>query len=220
MTELLRPVNLVFLILGVGGLVWGIYSHYANKPAVQLSWAVESAPIYERNEYFALYDRQEKKIVESGQDTGDVRFYPDVLRSRVYVWNSGTVQIKPEDLRRPLTLAFARGGQLLKWGRISSHPQLAAFESHNEYFAGGDRIIDFDWKHFDPGFLFYIDVIHTGTPNDLRVDIAHVGEKPIAKKIVWDDDLPLNFHPAAVRASANVTPFGAVSVPAYAAGVL
>ena len=26
--------------------------------------------------------------------------------------------------------------------------------------------------------------------------------------------LPLNFHPAAVRASANVTPFGAVSVPA------
>ena len=37
----------------------------------------------------------------------------------------------------------------------------------------------------------------------------------------WEDiDLPLNFHPAAVRASANVTPFGAVSVPAYAAGVL
>jgi phosphoglycolate phosphatase-like HAD superfamily hydrolase len=27
-------------------------------------------------------------------------------------------------------------------------------------------------------------------------------------------DLPLNVHPAAVRASANVTPFGAVSVPA------
>jgi transposase-like protein len=27
-------------------------------------------------------------------------------------------------------------------------------------------------------------------------------------------DLPLNFHPAAVRASANVTPLGAVSVPA------
>src|SRR3954462_7667616 len=26
--------------------------------------------------------------------------------------------------------------------------------------------------------------------------------------------LPLNFHPAAIRASANVTPFGAVSVPA------
>ena len=29
-----------------------------------------------------------------------------------------------------------------------------------------------------------------------------------------DADLPLNFHPAAIRASANVTPFGAVSVPA------
>ncbi len=27
-------------------------------------------------------------------------------------------------------------------------------------------------------------------------------------------DLPLNFHPAAIRVSANVTPFGAVSVPA------
>ena len=27
-------------------------------------------------------------------------------------------------------------------------------------------------------------------------------------------DLPLNFHPAAFRASTNVTPFGAVSVPA------
>src|ERR1700677_3847616 len=29
-----------------------------------------------------------------------------------------------------------------------------------------------------------------------------------------DGDLPLNFYPAAVRASANVTPLGAVSVPA------
>jgi NDP-sugar pyrophosphorylase family protein len=27
-------------------------------------------------------------------------------------------------------------------------------------------------------------------------------------------DLPLNFHPAAIRASADVTPFGAISVPA------
>jgi hypothetical protein len=27
-------------------------------------------------------------------------------------------------------------------------------------------------------------------------------------------DLPLNFHPAAVRVSASLTPFGAVSVPA------
>ena len=27
-------------------------------------------------------------------------------------------------------------------------------------------------------------------------------------------DLPLNFHPAAFRASTKVTPFGAVSVPA------
>ena len=26
-------------------------------------------------------------------------------------------------------------------------------------------------------------------------------------------DLPLNFHPVAVRALVNVTPFGAVSVP-------
>jgi hypothetical protein len=35
------------------------------------------------------------------------------------------------------------------------------------------------------------------------------------REFVWSaDDLPLNFHPAAVRASANVTPFGAMSVPA------
>jgi hypothetical protein len=33
-------------------------------------------------------------------------------------------------------------------------------------------------------------------------------------QVISTIDLPLNFHPAAVRASANVTPFGAVSVPA------
>jgi hypothetical protein len=32
--------------------------------------------------------------------------------------------------------------------------------------------------------------------------------------VLGGGDLPLNFHPAAVRASANVTPFGAMSVPA------
>ena len=34
------------------------------------------------------------------------------------------------------------------------------------------------------------------------------------RPIVTAADLPLNFHPAAVRDSANVTPFGAVSAPA------
>ena len=33
-------------------------------------------------------------------------------------------------------------------------------------------------------------------------------------RVLIFSDLPLNFHPAAIRASANVTPFGAVSVPA------
>jgi hypothetical protein len=36
----------------------------------------------------------------------------------------------------------------------------------------------------------------------------------VAMSILRGADLPLNFHPAAARASANVTPFGAVSVPA------
>ncbi len=42
-------------------------------------------------------------------------------------------------------------------------------------------------------------------------------EKPMGQVIQIDEariDLPLKFHPAAVRASADVTPFGAVSVPA------
>ena len=38
--------------------------------------------------------------------------------------------------------------------------------------------------------------------------------KPLGKQMLVVADLPLNFHPAAARASANVTPFGAMSVPA------
>jgi hypothetical protein len=34
------------------------------------------------------------------------------------------------------------------------------------------------------------------------------------RSLYCETDLPLNFHPAAIRVSANVTPFGAVSVPA------
>jgi hypothetical protein len=36
----------------------------------------------------------------------------------------------------------------------------------------------------------------------------------IAYTLGRQSDLPLNFHPAAIRASTDVTPFGAVSVPA------
>jgi hypothetical protein len=50
--------------------------------------------------------------------------------------------------------------------------------------------------------------------------IAMKDGRPFGIGGLWENDLPLNFHPAAVRVSANVTPFGAVSVPAYAAGVL
>jgi hypothetical protein len=38
--------------------------------------------------------------------------------------------------------------------------------------------------------------------------------KEFSSVVFVDTDLPLNFHPAAFRASTNVTPLGAVSVPA------
>ena len=42
-----------------------------------------------------------------------------------------------------------------------------------------------------------------------RVEIA-----PDQRTKIKCTDLPLNCHPAAAKASANVTPFGAMSVPA------
>jgi Zn-dependent protease len=44
--------------------------------------------------------------------------------------------------------------------------------------------------------------------------LLHLDLRFVSQFISISTDLPLNFHPAAVRASANVTPFGAVSVPA------
>ena len=62
------------------------------------------------------------------------------------------------------------------------------------------------------------------TTEDMAALIPSGGQTLILNRLHWAksymqragviDDLPLNFHPAAVRASANVTPFGAVSVPA------
>jgi hypothetical protein len=46
------------------------------------------------------------------------------------------------------------------------------------------------------------------------LESAYQSDHKLASFVSLALDLPLNFHPAAVRASANVTPFGAVSVPA------
>ena len=54
-------------------------------------------------------------------------------------------------------------------------------------------------------------------PMTSRITIAPDERLWIARRVadeVMGRDLPLNFHPAAFRASTNVTPFGAVSVPA------
>ena len=53
----------------------------------------------------------------------------------------------------------------------------------------------------------------------MRMAKMLTGQKTGASRSRWEVlspvcDLPLKFHPAAVRASANVTPFGAASVPA------
>ena len=48
----------------------------------------------------------------------------------------------------------------------------------------------------------------------VREWIAAVGAKAAYIEPGSPCDLPLNFHPAAIRALANATPFGAVSVPA------
>ena len=47
-----------------------------------------------------------------------------------------------------------------------------------------------------------------------RLGASYASLAPRPLKFLDNSNLPLNFHPAAVRVAANVTPCGAVSVPA------
>ena len=55
------------------------------------------------------------------------------------------------------------------------------------------------------------DVVDTSRVRELERRVREF-ERLLGRNFL--SDLPLNFHPAAFRASTNVTPFGAVSVPA------
>jgi hypothetical protein len=101
---------------------------------------------------------------------------------------------------------------------VSKHEFSIAYDGEAPA-AGGDHSIDV--QTLAPALLAFGKLIR-------EANTEFNGERSTAKVRVVSDfehrcfsinfevavDLPLNFHPAAIRASADVTPFGAVSVAA------
>ena len=79
---------------------------------------------------------------------------------------------------------------------------------------GREAIRDNLRQFIDKGFTAHHDVVEYWDSPLLKVFHGKVGMKFNDPSLKPVSDLPLNFHPAAFRASTNVTPFGAVSVPA------
>jgi hypothetical protein len=68
----------------------------------------------------------------------------------------------------------------------------------------------------EKSFMVYLFLINLGQPWAMGYLLPFLVDSTIvAYSILYfisDHDLPLNFHPAAARASADVTPLGAMSV--------
>jgi hypothetical protein len=118
----------------------------------------------------------------------------------IAIFTGGSVALGP-------TKRILRRHRQLKWATIA-FAVTSGLLTAIEIIESADSILYWSYHEFGPSKEQIVAAAIKSCDSNLDLGCINDGGAYGAA------DLPLNFHPAAIRASANVTPFGAVSVPA------
>jgi hypothetical protein len=150
--DLKKPINILFLLLGIVGIVLTVLYYYNSKTKRDVSYYVVDPP---------------SLIYDSKSSSSAIRVLArdsSVVNDNVYVltgviWNSGNLSITKGDLRQDLSLNLSGAKKILDFKIIrSTDPIISQFALKRNSVTG----LGISWKYFDPNYAFRFQIIYTG----------------------------------------------------------
>ena len=149
LNELRKPVNLVFLGIGVVGLVATVITYLWSLHESNISYHTATIQIVDQKEVvpFTVIDSDGQRVTEN------------VFATNVTVWNSGDLPIDVQYIRTPLTISLTIPVRL-----IDVKLEHATSENISEFHIDGEPkksgVIQIGWRYFDPKEGFRLRIIY------------------------------------------------------------
>ncbi len=137
--------------------------------------------------------KEPSKIFDSENTTSKIQVYTDDsvrITKNVYVtnlvlWNSGDLEIKKTDVRKPIHISLSNGVRILDFNLVREIERgISNFQLIKE-----NNELTLDWDYFDPNFGMELQIIYTGNDkSEVGIDGYVLGSEIKEKKNVRLDD--------------------------------
>lgn len=160
-----RWVNALSITLGIAGLLLSYYFYRASQLHREPVFMVDE----ERTEIVRAATVREAPIrvlTRSGQE-----ITADLYSVRVYMWNAGTIPIRPEHVLEQLTIQFDDSTVVLMDHRIlRASRSLSAITLEPESLSGATASLRLNFRILEPNDGFVAQLTYTG-PRDARIHL-------------------------------------------------
>jgi hypothetical protein len=152
--ELRRPSTAVaiglFVITVIAGVITSLYFYEKGRMVGQVAFQVEQVQVFDKTRGGVLpltVVDAVGRVVEN-----------NVYAANVTIWNSGSGEIKAEDVREPFRLSVAGGANI-----IDMSPVFFTRGNTDKFSLGKDGEIG--WQHFDAGEGLKIRIVYVNANN-------------------------------------------------------
>jgi hypothetical protein len=150
-TDFRKPVNLVALAIGIGGVIATIITFLWSTHKAAISYYTASIQIVDQSEALPI----------SVIDSAGQRVMENVYATNVTVWNSGDLPIEAQNIRSPLTISLSSRARL-----IDAKLEHATTDNISEFRIDNDTkkgsTIQISWRYFDPREGFRVRLVYAG----------------------------------------------------------
>lgn len=161
-------------LLGIAGIIIAIVTYVLTRKVSRISGF---------HEYTILINKNNSKLPQQVSVMYDGSPVERVSSSEFIIWNSGNSVINNKDLitMEPLRIEFSQDIKLLRYQIVASNNPINNIELITLKEYPNSILIDFDFLEKDEGMR--IEVLHTGTKNDIYEKGKLIGVKSTFSKI-------------------------------------
>ena len=170
-----KLLNMLGFIVGLLGLVFGIYTYLSSQKKSEISYNIYSPP-------FKIYDSEITKEISSfNLYFGDsVKIKQNIYLTTFSIWNSGDLSINKSDLRKKIVIEF---DGIIKVLDLKTIKEVESSISNIKLLPITNLKYSLDWDYFDPNNGLKIQIIYAGSGN-INCKVSGIFLRTIIKEFI------------------------------------
>jgi hypothetical protein len=185
--EFKKPINLISIILGIGGIVLSIIFYLKEHKIKEISY---------------LQNGKNSLIFDSKSSTSSIKLYEKdtiPITQNVYlltgtIWNSGDIPIMQDDIRIPIFVDLDNRSKILNYKILKQRDSAVSNFSLRQI---SNNSLQLNWKYFDPSFGITFQLIYQSNyESEFKLSgkilgihsFTYLKEDQLKKSYIWSWD--------------------------------